>query len=826
MSAILASAIVTLEPEESIVDDIIEHMDLPEIVKENLDMNLIPYLRAIQLDGYETYKKRKMMIVGNTSKKIYIHFESSQCSISLQYHQSEKYLTCLNFLGSGKTSLSASLKSKQAGLAKNHPAFEGKNLEETRVMRQWIIQLQQNEEKSNKLTLLGSSSRIEEYEWRHLDIDSNRANDRPISSNEATIIDSGGHVEYTLSTSFSITPKSLIVLMFDSSKYTSEVCYNSAVGCYIDIIMSQTKDIALLLVAGHSDSCSSFLKQNDFEQMKKLFERAKTQIEGRMKEKGSNITSKIKLISHFETKIFKISNLYNKDGLSSSQSMFYDVASGVLQNESIMGITEGNTPRLWRRLSQKMSDECSTTGNFCDKHKAFLFLKQLKKQILEKLSGNVDTISSSAADEEISLIGDLLRIYDKDYDDNEHLDWSGENSLGDDVQEEDDDEFGLGEDDQRAQQSSKESSEKNTESKSKARNTGHHNKQPDGENDFLRDCETWEETVRWEALYKQEWSKYVKSLDYDNEDAREFQVAIEYLKVTGEVVYFKNYKDCLFPRYNAFINTTKLFLDHRSNRKRLNDRQNSFHRRLMLNGAIRESTFHNAFRKLRSRKEFVDYQVFKEFLVAMGMAAKCYVAIPASKKDTNQFSKKRKNFEIFKEQNSGGTLTEYLIIPSLINNDAKTEESLDELYVKYHNEYDYKICYEFGSDTCLASTGIMELFLVQMYTDRNWDLKFLNSATSFKEPIEARKPGKVFSVEFNPQGRRRVAIVEEEICNKENDGSEFYSSRKINIFTNTAEDWNNLMKDAMRNAIRKLHLEGTAPQPIVSMSRIRKGIIL
>ena len=63
MSAILASAIVTLEPEESIVDDIIEHMDLPEIVKENLDMNLIPYLRAIQLDGYETYKKRKMMIV-------------------------------------------------------------------------------------------------------------------------------------------------------------------------------------------------------------------------------------------------------------------------------------------------------------------------------------------------------------------------------------------------------------------------------------------------------------------------------------------------------------------------------------------------------------------------------------------------------------------------------------------------------------------------------------------------------------------------------------------------------------------------------------------
>ena len=118
----------------------------------------------------------------------------------------------------------------------------------------------------------------------------------------------------------------------------------------------------------------------------------------------------------------------------------------------------------------------------------------------------------------------------------------------------------------------------------------------------------------------------------------------------------------------------------------------------------------------------------------------------------------------------------------------------------------------------------MELFLVQMYTDRNWDLRFLNCATSFKEPVEARKPGKVFSVEFNPQGRRRVAIVEEEICNKENDGSEFYSSRKISIFTNAAEDWNNLMKDAMRNAYRKLHLKGAAPQPMVSMSiRARIG---
>ena len=47
-----------------------EYLDIPDFVKEDLSERLIPYLRAIQLDGYEKYKKRKLMIVGNTSKSL------------------------------------------------------------------------------------------------------------------------------------------------------------------------------------------------------------------------------------------------------------------------------------------------------------------------------------------------------------------------------------------------------------------------------------------------------------------------------------------------------------------------------------------------------------------------------------------------------------------------------------------------------------------------------------------------------------------------------------------------------------------------------------
>ena len=68
MSAFVAVAMKTVGCDDDFLALIMDFLDLPDFVKRNIPKNLIPYLRAIALDGYDTYKRRKMMIVGNTSK--------------------------------------------------------------------------------------------------------------------------------------------------------------------------------------------------------------------------------------------------------------------------------------------------------------------------------------------------------------------------------------------------------------------------------------------------------------------------------------------------------------------------------------------------------------------------------------------------------------------------------------------------------------------------------------------------------------------------------------------------------------------------------------
>ena len=66
---------------------------------------------------------------------------------------------------------------------------------------------------------------------------------------------------------------------------------------------------------------------------------------------------------------------------------------------------------------------------------------------------------------------------------------------------------------------------------------------------------------------------------------------------------------------------------------------------------------------------------------------------------------------------------EYLIIPALLPSKNNADEipnqdkSLKDTYIEYHRKYNYKICYKFEADSCLASAGLMDLFLVQMYTN-------------------------------------------------------------------------------------------------------------
>ena len=68
MSRLIAVAIKNFGHGSRVFNIILEYLDLPDFVKQNIVKNIIPYLSAVELDGYDEYMIRKMMIIGNTSK--------------------------------------------------------------------------------------------------------------------------------------------------------------------------------------------------------------------------------------------------------------------------------------------------------------------------------------------------------------------------------------------------------------------------------------------------------------------------------------------------------------------------------------------------------------------------------------------------------------------------------------------------------------------------------------------------------------------------------------------------------------------------------------
>ena len=149
-----------------------------------------------------------------------------------------------------------------------------------------------------------------------------------------------------------------------------------------------------------------------------------------------------------------------------------------------------------------------------------------------------------------------------------------------------------------------------------------------------------------------------------------------------------------------------------------------------------------------------------------------------------------------------------LIIPSLISGSTNKSKmllnfgSLDDIRDQLVSKDTYEITYEFGKTNCFAASGVMDVFLVEIYTSEKWDLDCLRNANSYKENIERRKPGLVFAIEFNPHGSEHVTITEEESCGTKNEGS-FYNSRIIRIFTprNLIE----LFQNAMDQSIYMMH---------------------
>ena len=65
MSFIVAIALGMVEPNHQHKQQIFKLLTLPDFVKEDADQRLKVYLEAIQLDGYDEKKIRKMIVLGN-----------------------------------------------------------------------------------------------------------------------------------------------------------------------------------------------------------------------------------------------------------------------------------------------------------------------------------------------------------------------------------------------------------------------------------------------------------------------------------------------------------------------------------------------------------------------------------------------------------------------------------------------------------------------------------------------------------------------------------------------------------------------------------------
>ena len=64
MSAIIGSAFIAVNPSDLDITSVA--LELPTNIKTNMNEDLLPYLNAILISGYETNKTRKVFVMGNT----------------------------------------------------------------------------------------------------------------------------------------------------------------------------------------------------------------------------------------------------------------------------------------------------------------------------------------------------------------------------------------------------------------------------------------------------------------------------------------------------------------------------------------------------------------------------------------------------------------------------------------------------------------------------------------------------------------------------------------------------------------------------------------
>ena len=236
--------------------------------------------------------------------------------------------------------------------------------------------------------------------------------------------------------------------------------------------------------------------------------------------------------------------------------------------------------------------------------------------------------------------------------------------------------------------------------------------------------------------------------------------ALRFLKHTGKIYWFDEFKDTVLPCGTSVINTFRVLIDHKlgsklrkySEDKKLRATQSS---KLIGKGIICKESLERSFEiemANQTNKDFVEIEKFKELLNALGMSTN----LPDDR----------------------------LFIPSLINSpiiNFTKGRSTEEVYDDFKHQLRY--VFKFGSGKSFASSGVIEALLVDFYTKLGGDLTHIEGANCYRERLERRIPGIVFETEvfFSDDRKTKFTIIEEEKINfKEN--VHFTTERVLSIF--------------------------------------------
>ena len=506
------------------------------------------------------------------------------------------------------------MQKKRAGYAKNHPSFDGEDLEHTEFMKLWEIDLSQDnakcprtEDDNGDRDTIFRELRVPEKILRSKKLGRRRRKSSADGSGEEIVIkvtDCGGDAEYVLLSTLSITSKSVNVVVFDVYKYRShEDNYYSAVGCYLDIILSQTKQAIICIVASHFDNDlppDHFFKKNGSAELEIIFKEAIKQIKDRTKD-WNIVSSKVTLLSEPHTKIFTLSN-QNKNnrikGLTNSQLALANALEYVALNNSIIDIgsqTDG-IPNLWIKLHQAMKDVSHANQlNVCSRATAFKLFNDLKKS--SAFSSSLDDSARKELNTEYRIISNLLMVinyFEK---------------------------FPIVENGTTLQSTPPLTTLLNILQKDGSQDV-------QSTQDLPADKQTQEEHVI-SLNYPSNHCDNIELTDLDvskemetissssNETSTnglsDFSVVLDYHRYANNIFMFDDYKQNMFPEPDAFINSCGLFLA-----RDLKEWKQCIWK--LENGIIVENDYDKALKyKKDASKNYVDFEEFKKFMLKMGV---------------------------------------------------------------------------------------------------------------------------------------------------------------------------------------------------------------